>query len=78
MASPVLASCPFRAHDAPLVAALGEERVSYVAVVCGEGGAIGPRATDADPPGYAQALWTVGRSSRPDSLHATADDAGTG
>lgn len=55
--STLLEPCPFCAHTAPLVAALGEERVRYVAVVCGECGAIGPRATEADPPGYAQALW---------------------
>jgi hypothetical protein len=59
-----LAPCPFCAHESPLLAALGDDRVRYVAVLCSVCGAIGPRATGEDPPGYAEAMWNERHEGR--------------
>src|SRR3954466_944677 len=43
-----LRPCPFCAHDKPIIAAIGDDDLQFIAVTCPECGAIGPRATSED------------------------------
>jgi hypothetical protein len=52
-----LRTCPFCAHSAPILAAVGRESVERVAVMYPEYGAVGPMATADEPPGHAEHLW---------------------
>ena len=50
-------ACPFCANTRLTVTTFGDKRTPFVAVVCSECGAMGPRASASDPPGYAEHLW---------------------
>jgi len=52
-----LRTCPFCAHTAPTLVAMGGGKVERVSVVCPECGAVGPSTTADDPPGHAEYLW---------------------
>jgi hypothetical protein len=52
-----LRPCPFCAFGKPTLAALGDDQVERVAVICPECCAVGPTATADDGPGYAEHLW---------------------
>jgi hypothetical protein len=48
--------CPFCAHDAPTLVAMGGDEIKRVSVVCTECGTVGPLKIADDPPGHAEYL----------------------
>src|SRR5437870_65518 len=57
MATNELRLCPFCANTNLTVATFGNEQTNFIVVACTECGAMGPRATGADPSGHAEHLW---------------------
>ena len=57
MYTPTLKPCPFCGHWPPLPVDVGVEGFEIRHMRCEKCGAVGPRATDNDPPGHELELW---------------------